>query len=293
MAFRKFSSRKGFPSLMLSDNATTFVAASEYLKTMADSPLFQNHLAENIECKWKFIPARAPWFGAIWERLIGLLKNCMKKVVGRALLSYDEYPAFLVELESIINDRPLSYTSGDLDQKEILTPNHLILGRKLRSFPKETINWEEVSEDPLYSKTENVEKRFLYISKLCDQLWKRWEHEYLISLRETHRIGVQHNSWPKIGDVVLVHDEGPRNKWKLGQVIQVHVGSDNVVRVATLKTSHGQIMRPIVKLYPLELWQEVETPDPAKFPEVSTRPSRKAARVAAETRKDLIQKGLL
>ncbi|XP_066963243.1 uncharacterized protein [Macrobrachium rosenbergii] len=71
----------------------------------------------------------------------------------------------------------------------------------------------------------------------------------------------------KQGDVVLVHDEGPRNKWKLGQVIQVHVGSDNVVRVATLKTSHGQIMRPIVKLYPLELWQEVETPDPAKIPE--------------------------
>ncbi|XP_064097193.1 uncharacterized protein LOC135208680 [Macrobrachium nipponense] len=258
---------------------------------MADSPLFQNHL-ENIECKWKFIPARAPWFGAIWERLIGLLKNCMKKVVGRALLSYDELSCILVELESIINDRPLSYTSGNLDQKEILTPNHLILGRKLRSFPKESINWEEVSEDPLYSKTENVEKRFLYISKLCDQLLKRWEHEYLISLRETHRIGVQHNSWPKI-DVVLVHDEGPRNKWKLGQVIQVHVGSDNVVRVATLKTSHGQIMRPIVKLYPLELWQEVETPDPAKIPEMSTRPSRKAARVAAETRKDLIQKGLL
>ncbi|XP_066961445.1 uncharacterized protein [Macrobrachium rosenbergii] len=41
-----------------------------------------------------------------------------------------------------------------------------------------------------------------------------------------------------------------------------------------------------------ELWQEVETPDPAKIPEVSTRPSRRAARVAAETRKDLIQKGL-
>ncbi|XP_068245329.1 uncharacterized protein [Palaemon carinicauda] len=48
MAFRKFSSCKGFPSLMLSDNATTFVAASEYLKMMADSPLFQNHL-EKIE----------------------------------------------------------------------------------------------------------------------------------------------------------------------------------------------------------------------------------------------------
>ncbi|XP_068250784.1 uncharacterized protein [Palaemon carinicauda] len=48
MAFRKFSSRKGFPSLMLSDNATTFVAASAYLKTMADSHLFQNHLEKIV-----------------------------------------------------------------------------------------------------------------------------------------------------------------------------------------------------------------------------------------------------
>ncbi|XP_068240911.1 uncharacterized protein [Palaemon carinicauda] len=47
MAFRKFSSREGFPSLMLSDNATTFVAASEYLKTMADSPLFSKPSGEH------------------------------------------------------------------------------------------------------------------------------------------------------------------------------------------------------------------------------------------------------
>ncbi|XP_068201724.1 uncharacterized protein [Palaemon carinicauda] len=41
MAFRKFSSRIGSTSLMLRDNATTFVTASEYMKTMQIAPLFK------------------------------------------------------------------------------------------------------------------------------------------------------------------------------------------------------------------------------------------------------------
>ncbi|XP_066946072.1 uncharacterized protein [Macrobrachium rosenbergii] len=145
MAFRNFCSRRGFPSLMLSDNATTFVAASEYLKAMAENISVQEHLNQ-VECKWKFIPARAPWFGAIWERLIGLLKSCLKKVVGQALLRYDELSCVVTELESIINDKTVELHSGDLGNPEVLTPNHLILGRKLRSFPKETVNWEEASK---------------------------------------------------------------------------------------------------------------------------------------------------
>ncbi|XP_068211733.1 uncharacterized protein [Palaemon carinicauda] len=257
MVFRKFCSRRGFPSLMLSDNATTFVSTSVYLKNMAESSLVQEHL-NAIECKWKFIPGRAPWFGAIWERLIGLLNTCLKKVIGQAFLSFSELSYVVTELEAIINDRPLSYTSGDLDQLDILTPNHLILGRRLRSFPREVIDWRDETKDPLYGGNRDVGKRFLYITKKCDDLWKRWEREYLTSLRETHRVGIRHESWPKMGDVVLIHDEGPRSQWKLGQIVKLHVGPDNVLRVVTLKTPQGQVMRPVVKLYPLELWQETD-----------------------------------
>ncbi|XP_066938280.1 uncharacterized protein [Macrobrachium rosenbergii] len=207
---------------MLSDNATTFVAASECLKTMSENPRVKEHLLD-IKCNWKFIPARTPWFGAIWERLIGLLKSCLEKIRGQALLSFEELTCVLVELEGIINDRPLSYTPGDLNQLEILTPNHLILGRKLKSFPREVVNWEEISSDPIYGRREFTEKRFLYVPKLCDNLWKRWERKYL-TLRETHRVGIVHGSWPRIGEVVLIHDEGPRSKWKLGQVIELYVG---------------------------------------------------------------------
>ncbi|XP_068250318.1 uncharacterized protein [Palaemon carinicauda] len=267
MVFRKFCSRRGFPSLMLSDNATTFVSTSVYLKNMAESSLVQEHL-NVIECKWKFIPARAPWFGAMWERLIGLLKTCLKKVIGQAFLSFSELSCVVTELEAIINDRPLSYTSGDHDQLNILTPNHLILGRRLRSFPR-------------------------YITKKCDDLWKRWEREYLTSLRQTHRVGIRHESWPKMGEVMLIHDEGPRSRWKLGQIVKLHVGPDDVLRVVTLKTPQGQVMRPVVKLYPLELWQETDVVISEKTDNKSTRPSRKTAQAATEARRALIQAGQL
>ncbi|XP_068222096.1 uncharacterized protein [Palaemon carinicauda] len=259
---------------------------------MAESSLVQEHL-NAIECKWKFIPARAPWFGAIWERLIGLLKTCLKKVIGQTFLSFSELSCVVTELEAIINDRPLSYISGDLDQLDILTPNHLILGRRLRSFPREVIDWEDETKGPLYGGNKDVGKRFLYIIKKCDDLWKRWEREYLTSLRETHRVGIRHESWPNMGDVVLIHDEGPRSRWKLGQIVKLHVGPDNVLRVVTLKKPQGQVMRPVVKLYPLELWQETDVVISEKTDNKSTRPSRKTAQTATEARRALIQAGQL
>ncbi|XP_066964380.1 uncharacterized protein [Macrobrachium rosenbergii] len=174
MSFRKFCSRRGFPALMLSDNTTTFVMASEYLKTMSENPRVKEHLLD-IKCNRKFIPARATRFGAVWERLIGLRKSCLKKIVGQALLSFEELACALVELEGIINDRPLSYTPRDLKQLEILTPKHLILGRKLKSFPRRVVNWEEISGDLTYGRREFTKKRFLYVSRMCDNLWKRRE----------------------------------------------------------------------------------------------------------------------
>ena len=290
LAFRKFCNRRIFPSLILSDNATTFVAAADFLKTIAESREVQEHLLD-IKCTWQFIPARAPWFGAIWERLIGLVKSCLKKVLGHALVTFEELSCILIELEAIINDRPLGYDPGDLNQLEVLTPNHLLYGRKLRTFPKEVTLWEELSSDPTVGKGEEVTKRFKYISHICDHLWKRWEREYLSALRETHNNSVRGATWPNIGELVLIHDEGPRAKWKLGKIIRLYPGGDGVVRVVQLKTCMGLINRPVVKLYPLELGSYVE-PDENKVV-AEGRPVRKTATIATQARKRLIETGQL
>lgn len=53
-----------------------------------------------------------------------------------------------------------------------------------------------------------------------------------------------------INDIVIIKDDGlPLTKWKLGRIIQVHPGYDNMIRVVTVCTSAGvEFKRPVVKL---------------------------------------------
>jgi len=52
----------------------------------------------------------------------------------------------------------------------------------------------------------------------------------------------------KVGDVVLVHNEGPKLDWRLEELI---VGGDGLIRAVNVRTSSGNANRVIVKLYPL------------------------------------------
>lgn len=57
----------------------------------------------------------------------------------------------------------------------------------------------------------------------------------------------------RVGDVVIIHDEGPRLKCRLAVVQELQCGNDNLVRSATIRTANGVTNRPISKLYPLEV----------------------------------------
>ena len=58
--------------------------------------------------EWKFIPKRAPWYGGFWERLIGLTKTNLKKVLGRSQVDMEILVTFISEIEAILNDRSLT-----------------------------------------------------------------------------------------------------------------------------------------------------------------------------------------
>ena len=55
-------------------------------------------------------------------------------MIGPAKFSYDDMHTAFVEIEAIINSRPLSYVSSD-DTEEPLTPSHLLVGRRILSLP--------------------------------------------------------------------------------------------------------------------------------------------------------------
>ena len=72
------------PHILISDNASTFQAAANDLEELISSSQMNESLC-TLGVQWKFIPKRAPWYGGFWERLIGLTKMALKKVLGKAL----------------------------------------------------------------------------------------------------------------------------------------------------------------------------------------------------------------
>ena len=73
---------------ILPDNAKTFKAGAQELQTMKNQVLkpdaSQQFLA-NHNITWKFITERAPWWGGFYERLVGLVKRCLKKNYRQSL----------------------------------------------------------------------------------------------------------------------------------------------------------------------------------------------------------------
>ena len=126
-AFRRFISRKSLPKLIISDNATTFQFASTYLTTFFYSISVRDTFA-NMRIDWQFI-------GGWWERLIGLTKTALNKIVGRAYLILETLQTVVTEIETIMNDRPLTYVSPNLDDPEPLTLAHLLYGRRIMTLP--------------------------------------------------------------------------------------------------------------------------------------------------------------
>ena len=82
-AFRRLISRRGVPECIISENAKTFKAGAQELQTMTNQVLKPNasqQFLANHNITWKFIRERAPWWGELYERLVGLVKRCLKKL---------------------------------------------------------------------------------------------------------------------------------------------------------------------------------------------------------------------
>ncbi|XP_065911263.1 uncharacterized protein [Dysidea avara] len=249
LAFRRFSSRKSLPSTMISDNASTFLAAAEDLQRLFESETLQKELEQN-NVTWRFIPKRAPWYGGFWERMVGLTKQAIKKTLGRAFVTLKQLETIVTEIEAMLNDRPLTYVSPDLSDPEPLTPSHLLYGRRIRQVPH-VLNKPE--EDPTYVNGSSMRDKVDKHSVVIQKFWNRWKTEYLTSLREFNKISGHNKEVIKVGDVVIVHDEKPRMQWRLAVVEGLIKGGDNLTRAAHIRMGNYKTTRPIVKLYPLEV----------------------------------------
>ncbi len=244
MCLRRFVARRGNPQVIYSDNGTNFVGADCELKECIEN-WNQDKIANELSpkgIKWVFNPPASPHMGGAWERLVRSCKTTFKAVLKKQVLTDEVLAETMAEVESLVNSRPLTEVSSDVDAMEAITPNHFILGRP-------SIN---LSPGVFIDKEISSRKRWRQSQVVTNHLWGRWLREYLLAL-------VQRAKWTqdvpnlKVGDLVIVVDYStPRCTWPLGRIVKVYRGSDKIVRSVDVKTKFGVFRRPTTKIATLE-----------------------------------------
>ena len=177
-----------------------------------------------------------------------------------------------MEIEATLNSRPLTFvSSGEIE--EPLTPYHLLCGRRLLAMPDQ----EEIEISQLNA--EEARGRVALLERLKDHFWIRWRNEYLLELRNSHRLKMKdpEGQTVAVGDVVIIHEDGlHRGLWKLGRVESLIKGKDGLVRGAVVKSTTPKkgnptrLRRPLQRLYPLELGARSQGDSTADIPDVPT-----------------------
>ena len=280
-AFRRLVGRRGLPEKMLSDNAKTFKSAAKEVNRLLTTPrLFETLTRQGV--RWQFITERSPWEGGAWERMVRSVKRCIVKVVGRAMLSFNEMSTILVEIEGVINSRPITYVHDDSEGVSYpLTPSHLINGRNLAHLPHNRYY-------ELISTYETLSNRAKYNRLLLSHFTKRWKNEYLLGLMEACRPRSQARE-PVIstGDIVLIKNEQTkRSFWKLGKIVELFPGTDGSIRSAKVQIVNDQgkygtqvLNRPLKLLVPLE----IRAPAQAPLPQASAQITQAQPKPVSET----------
>ena len=265
--FRRFVSRRGHPQHLYSDNAAHFKLASDTIESQWARVLHDPEVAslssqQNIN--WKFTTQYAPWEGGLYERMVGLVKRCIRKAIGRMLLTVGEMITLSSEVEAVLNSRPLTYIGSD--ECNFVTPSHFLnVNRSVGLSTPAQDDANDVEYRPSESSADAVSKRFKRLESTLNQFWSVWRKEYLLSLRErsgVHRKSAKSvKSVPAVGDVVVIGDESlSRCLWKLGVVVKANESADGCVRSADIRMQSGRVLtRPVSMIYPLELRDSCDT----------------------------------
>ena len=234
--FRRLFSLRQVPVLIYSDNGPSFVRVDKDIRTL-NGALVKLSTSGDLPhtIKWKFSSPFAPHQGGVFERLVGLVKAHVLTALKSHRLS-EELSTIMFEISAVVNSRP----TGVLDDGSPLRPGHLVSGGRPLSWPALDYQFPKtlMSSHAFYRFRQDILQRF----------WTSWRRLYLSSL--TDQFPAPHAFVSlKVGDSVLMVDPtSPRNIWKIGRIVVVFPGPDDIVRNVEVEVDGVRYRRAVQSL---------------------------------------------
>ena len=183
----------------------------------------------------------APNFGGLWESGVRLIKYHIRRVVGNSIFSFPQFNTLTIQIEAIVNSRPIIPLSSDPSDLIALTPSHFLVGDVLTNIPQPRLTVPKT----------NLREKWQHAQQLMEHFWRRWSTQYLSEL-QTRSKWKEKRGNVEIGRLILIKEDNlPPAQWKLGRIIETHPGADGLVRVVTVKTAQGNLKRALSKICPL------------------------------------------
>ena len=181
-------------------------------------------------------------------------------------LTLQEAKVHILEVQRIINNRPLTRATASLNDVTCITPIDLIRGYKDNTSIFPEVYLDEYLED-LWECKQDLPQQYLRKKLNREKFFKNLNEGYFEKLRfsspgtpQKQGQGQKHRP-PKVGDVVLIKQDTLRIEWPRGIIVKLPVSSDGQIRRAKVMNSKKHVLdRAICDLYSLEIDAEQVIP---------------------------------
>ena len=248
MAFRRFLSVRGDTTrVMYSDNGTNFVGANSQLQKglkRIDQRRIVNELAPR-RIEWKHAPPLASHQGGIYEAMIRLVRKNMNLIMALKrlrTLTDEGLQTLLKEIEHILNCRPLTELTDEVENTTALTPMMLLSGCVDPGYPPD-----------VFLDSDGMRPSWRACQLQADVFWDRWRSEYLHLLQRRQKWLTPQRNLCVCDLVLLVDENAHRNIWPKRVIKEVLPDRDGMVRRVRVRTGKQKIFtKDVQKLCLLE-----------------------------------------
>ncbi|EGT45668.1 hypothetical protein CAEBREN_25302 [Caenorhabditis brenneri] len=268
-ALHRFVSRRGAPEHILSDNAPAFKLGYSMIKkdliTLINTSESLTSFMAQHSITPNLITPFSPWQGGSYERMVALVKNVVFKVLGTTTLPFLELETLLIEVEGILNSRPVTPNKISIDDSPATRPIDFMIPQAKLALPEHCNSIVDIVKN---HETEKVTRLLLEsTARLKEALWDEFARTYFTTLKNYNIKKYAHSQLtPKVGQVVLVDTPLlPRYKWPLGVITEVTKKKEGRIQSVLVRCKKRIIEKPVNSLIPLE---DPDEDDPVDLPKL-------------------------